>query len=100
MTLKNIMLWEKELTFSVLISRGLSSGEGAHAPTSSSATSSLTWGGGGWDGCGGGCPLTVSVPSILAFSGSIFWMLEAMSSQRGGRKKTSSSAEGRVRIET
>lgn len=72
-------------TFSVLISKGDNSGVGAHGAVRSSTASSFTW------------LITLPpTPNMLAFSGSMFWMLLAMSSQSGGRRKTSSSLPGSV----
>lgn len=71
-------------TFSVLISNGESNGVGAQLTARSSTASSLT-----------------AVPtSMLAFSGSMFCILLAMSSHRGGLRKTSSSVPGSVRMDT
>lgn len=63
-------------SLSVLISSGLSKGV-AHSSRSASSASSLTW-------------VAPSGASILAFSGSMFLMEDAMSSQRAGRRKASS----------
>lgn len=76
---------KKVITFSVFISNGESNGVGAQLTASSSTASSLT------------CPVPTS---MLAFSGSMFCILLAMSSHRGGRRKTSSSVPGNVRMET
>lgn len=66
-------------SLSVLISRGLSSGV-VHSSRSASSASSLT------------C-VEPSGASMFAFSGSMFLMEEAMSSQRAGRRNASSREE-------
>lgn len=67
-------------SLSVLISRGLSSGV-AHSSRSGSSASSLT------------C-VAPRGASMFAFSGSMFLMEEAMSSQSAGRRNASSREEG------
>lgn len=74
----------REWFFSVLISSGLSSGEESGSRKVSSTASVLTWG------------TPFSVPSMTAFSGSMFCIELVMSSHSGGRRNESSASEHSV----